>query len=107
MTKRAKARDEPSEADRPGSATVSVVLPAALLALFPEAPRKVTVEACTVGEVVAALDALWPGMRDRLSDTTPAVRRHINISVEGRRATLDTPVRAGSTVYVLTAISGG
>jgi molybdopterin converting factor small subunit len=35
------------------------------------------------------------------------VRRHINIFVDGERATLDTPLRDGVKVYVLTAISGG
>jgi molybdopterin synthase sulfur carrier subunit len=100
-------RNDQSAAGAADRSTVTVVLPRALLTLFPEAPREVAVEARTVGEMIAALDARWPGMRDRLSDSRPAVRRHIRISVEGVRAGLDTPVRAGSTVYVLTAISGG
>lgn len=87
--------------------TVSVVLPRALLALFPDVPREVELEARTVAEMIGALDARWPGMRDRLSDSTPAVRRHINVFVDGRRAKLDTPLRDGLKVYVLTAISGG
>lgn len=97
-TARARAADE---------TTVSVVLPRALLALFPEASREVDLVARTVGEMIAALDARWPGMRDRLCDSTPRVRRHINIVVDGRRAGLETPLRAGTRVYVLTAISGG
>lgn len=88
-------------------ASVSVVLPRALLALFPDAEREVRLEARTVGDVVAALDARWPGMRDRLCDSTPQVRRHINIFVDGRRAGLDTPLCDGIRIYVLTAISGG
>ena len=96
-----------AEAATAEAATVSVVLPRALLALFPDAPRELEVEARTVGEMIAALDARWPGMRDRLCDTTPAVRRHINVFVDGRRARLDTPLRDGLKVYVLTAISGG
>lgn len=39
-----------------------------------------------------ALDARWPGMRDRLCDSTPAIRRHLNVFVDGRRARLDTPL---------------
>ena len=61
----------------------------------------------TVGEMIDALDARWPGMRDRLCDSTPAIRRHINVFVEGKRATLDTRLAPGADVFILTAISGG
>lgn len=102
------ARDVASEADgEAATGTVSVVLPRALLDLFPGVPREVEVSAATVGEMVGALEARWPGMRDRLCDSTPRVRRHINIVVEGRRAQLETPLRDGARVHVLTAISGG
>jgi hypothetical protein len=46
-------------------------------------------------------------MRDRLCDSRPAIRRHINIFVEGRRATLETRLSPDAEVTVLTAISGG
>ena len=46
-------------------------------------------------------------MRDRLCDTTPAIRRHINVFVEGKRARLDTRLAPGADVYILTAVSGG
>ena len=46
-------------------------------------------------------------MRDRLCDTSPAIRRHINVFVDGKRATLATRLRPGDHVFVLTAISGG
>jgi molybdopterin synthase sulfur carrier subunit len=88
-------------------AMVKVSLARALLVLFPDAPGEVEVRAGTVAEAIDALDARWPGMRDRLCDTTPRVRRHINVFVDGRRATLDTPLRDGVKVHVLTAISGG
>ncbi|MEP9376737.1 MoaD/ThiS family protein [Aquabacter sp. CN5-332] len=86
---------------------VLVRLPAHLIALFPGAERRVEMEASSVAEMMAALDARWPGMRDRLCDTTPAIRRHINVFVDGRRATLQTPLKPGADVFVLTAISGG
>lgn len=86
---------------------VSVLLPRALLDLYPEAQREVAVSARTVREMIAALERRWPGMGDRLCDSTPRVRRHINIFVEGQRAALDTALRDGGKVYVLTAISGG
>ncbi len=89
------------------TATVTVVVPSALCRLFPGAPGSLDVEAATVADMLAALDARWPGMKDRLADTRPAIRRHINIFVEGARARLDTPLSAGGTVFVLTAMSGG
>ncbi|WP_316979063.1 MoaD/ThiS family protein [Shumkonia mesophila] len=89
------------------AAPVIVRLPDALLALFPGAPRRLEIAAATVGEAIEGLDRRWPGMRDRLCDSTPAIRRHINVFVEGERATLETRIQPGAEVFVLTAISGG
>ena len=61
----------------------------------------------TVGEMIDALDARWPGMRDRLCDSTPRLRRHINVFIDGERAGLETPLAAGARVYVIPAITGG
>lgn len=97
----------PREAPAATEGTVQVRLPAALVALFPGAPRRLAVRAATVAELVAALDARWPGMADRLRDSRPAIRRHINVFVEGERASLETPLAPGTEVEILTAISGG
>jgi molybdopterin converting factor small subunit len=86
---------------------VVVVLPDALARLFPGAPRRVEVPAGTVAEVIAELDRRWPGMADRLCDSTPAIRRHLNVFVAGERARLGTAVRPGGEMIVMTAISGG
>lgn len=93
--------------DAPDAATVTVVLPAALTRLFPGVPPRLDATASSVGELLDALDARWPGMADRLRDERPAIRRHINVFVDGRRAALDTPLPRGATVYILTAMSGG
>jgi molybdopterin synthase sulfur carrier subunit len=87
--------------------TVAVTLPRALLNLFPGAPRQVEVPASTVGEMIEALNVRWPGMRDRLCDSRPAIRRHINVFVDGERATLKTPLAPDAEVFVITAITGG
>jgi molybdopterin synthase sulfur carrier subunit len=71
------------------------------------AVRRLVLLSSNAGEMIDALDARWPGMRDRLSDSRPAIRRHINVFVEGRRATLETRLAPGTEVTVLTAISGG
>jgi sulfur-carrier protein len=90
-----------------GAPAVVVTLPANLVRLFPGAVRQVELPVSGVGEMIDALDARWPGMRDRLCDSRPAIRRHINVFVDGRRATLETPLAPGAEVTVLTAISGG
>jgi molybdopterin synthase sulfur carrier subunit len=89
------------------SRPVLVRLPVLFASLFPTAERRVEVAAETVSDMIDALDARWPGMRDRLCDSTPAIRRHINVFVEGRRARLETRLAPGADVFILTAISGG
>ncbi len=86
---------------------VRVVLPRALVDLFPGAVADTTLDGGTVDQVMRELDARWPGMRDRLVDSRPSIRRHINVFVDGRRVTLDTALSPGATVHILTAISGG
>ena len=86
---------------------VLVRLPVLFTTLFPTAGRRVELFVESVDELMDALDARWPGMRDRLCDSTPAIRRHINVFVEGRRASLDTRLAAGADVFIVTAISGG
>ena len=84
-----------------------VRLPASLTALFPGAPRVVELPPGSVSELIDALDARWPGMRDRVCDSSPAVRRHVSVFVNGARAKLDGAAPPGADVYILTAISGG
>jgi molybdopterin converting factor small subunit len=85
----------------------TVRLPALLVQLFPNAERVVSLPAHDVDALMIALDERWPGMRDRLCDASPAIRRHINVFVDGRRAKLTTPLPPGADVFILTAVSGG
>jgi molybdopterin converting factor small subunit len=82
-------------------------LPLTLLPLFPGLAREVEVDGITVADALARLDERWPGVRDRLCEPGPVLRRHIRVFVDHRPAELDTPVAAGQRVDVLTAISGG
>lgn len=86
---------------------VVVTLPAALLPLFPGCARRVELRAATVGTAIDALNESWPGMRDCICDSSPRIRRHINIFVAGERATLQTRLTEGAEVLIMTAISGG
>ena len=99
-----------SAANAPAPAPVPAVvvkLPAVLVDLFPGSVRRVELQVATVAEMVDALDRLWPGMKDRICDSTPAIRKHMNVFVDGERAKLDAPLPPGAEVFVLTAISGG
>lgn len=87
--------------------TVRVRLPGVLCDLFPGLPRSLDLVAGNVGEMIDALDRLHPGLGHRIRDERPSVRRHINIFVDGTRATLDTPLAPGTEIFIFTAISGG
>ncbi|MDB5642847.1 MAG: molybdopterin synthase sulfur carrier subunit [Hyphomicrobiales bacterium] len=89
------------------SGALDVRLAPLLMRLFPDAQPRLTAQAATVGQLIDELDARWPGMGDCIRDSSPAVRRHVSIFVDGHRARLDTRLAAGTDVYILTAISGG
>jgi molybdopterin converting factor small subunit len=85
----------------------TVLLPRSLLALFPGVERRHELAGETVDAVLTALDAHAPGMRDRLVESGPRLRPHINVFVDGQPADLETPVGARATVHVIPAVSGG
>jgi sulfur-carrier protein len=82
-------------------------LPTTLPPLFHGLPRRLEVDAATVAEAIERLEERWPGLRDRLCEPGPALRRHINVYVDRERAGLDTPLDARSRVDVIAAITGG
>ena len=82
-------------------------LPPTLPSLYADLPRRVDVDAATVAEAIDRLEARWPGLRDRLCEPGPTLRRHINVYVDRERAGLDTALEPGSRVDVIAAISGG
>ena len=86
---------------------VTVRLSPLLKTLFPAAETRLELHVGSVAEMIAALDARWPGMGDRICDSTPAIRRHINVFVGGQRARLETALVPGADVFILTAVSGG
>jgi molybdopterin converting factor small subunit len=61
----------------------------------------------SVDELLAALDGVVPGVRERLVEAGPRLRSHINVFVDGSPANLATPVSDGATVHVIPAVSGG
>jgi molybdopterin converting factor small subunit len=83
-------------------------LPRSLVAILPGGPpRRLEVPGATLGEVLRALDAAWPGAWDRVCEPGPRIREHMNVFVDGVRGDLATPVAPGSVVHVIPAVSGG
>ena len=82
-------------------------LPPTLPPLFHDLPRRLEVDAATVGDAIARLDQRWPGLRDRLCQPGPVLRDHINVFVDSTRAELDTAIGTTSRVDVIAAITGG
>lgn len=85
----------------------TVLLPRSLLALFPGVDRRHDVRGESVAAVIEALNMTVPGLRDRLVESGPRLRPHINVFVDGSPAELTSPVAAGSVVHVIPAVSGG
>jgi sulfur-carrier protein len=88
---------------------VTVHLPRSLVTLFADPPpRRVEIDASTLGDMIAALDQRWPGMHERLCDPGPRLREHINVFVDGERERdLGAALAAGVTVHVIPAVAGG
>lgn len=85
----------------------TVILPRSLVSLIPGTTRSTDVDAATVAEAIDRLDERTPGIRNRLVDSGPVIRQHINVFVDSEPAALDTPLRPDSTVHVIPAVSGG
>ena len=60
-----------------------------------------------MAEAIDRLDEVAPGIRNRLVDAGPTIRRHINVFVDGVPASLATPVNPESVLHVIPAVSGG
>ncbi|MBA3348368.1 MAG: MoaD/ThiS family protein [Actinobacteria bacterium] len=84
-----------------------VHLPSTLLPLFPGLTRQLELDAPDVAALLDELDVRWPGLRDRLCEPGPEIRRHIHVYVDRERAQLDTALEPRSRVDVITAINGG
>jgi molybdopterin converting factor small subunit len=61
----------------------------------------------SVAELLRELEQAQPDVRGWILDERGAVRRHINVFVNGEPGSVETPVGADDKVDVLPAISGG
>ncbi len=90
--------------------SVSVRIPT-ILRSYTGGAAEVSAEGATLREVIAGLDAEFPGVGSRILDDTGKIRRFVNVYVgdtDVRLAQgLDTPVPPGTQVSVIPAVAGG
>lgn len=78
---------------------------------YTQGQEEVSIAAGTVRELIDALEASHPGIRERICDDKGAVRRFVNIFVGDEDIrfldNLDTPVKDADEVSIVPAIAGG
>ena len=80
---------------------------------FAEGKAKVTLEVstATLGEALASLWTLYPGLRDRIVTEQGEVREYVNIFVGERNIRdsggLATPVSDGCEIMIVPSVAGG
>ncbi|HVX22252.1 MAG TPA: ubiquitin-like small modifier protein 1 [Acidimicrobiales bacterium] len=71
----------------------------------------VSLDAATIGEVLAGLVAQYPGMSGQLLNDDGTLHRFVNVYVNDDDvrylSALDTPVKDGDEVSILPAVAGG
>jgi sulfur-carrier protein len=90
--------------------SVSVRIPT-ILRTFTGGSAEVSAEPGTLREVIASLDASYPGLGGRIVDDTGNLRRFVNVYVGDEDVRfadgLETPVPSGAHVSVIPAVAGG
>jgi molybdopterin synthase sulfur carrier subunit len=90
--------------------SASVRIPTILRA-YTGGKAEVPVDPGTLREVIAGLDASYPGLSGRILDDAGKLRRFVNVYVGDEDVRLaqglDTPVPAGGQVSVIPAVAGG
>jgi len=87
------------------SCTVRIASP---LRSYTSGASSVTAAGTTLHEILANLDQRFPGIRFRMVDEQDRIRPHMRLFVNTSEARkLSESVRAGDTVHVICALSGG
>ena len=68
---------------------------------------RIEVSGGNVGEALRELEGAHPRMKGWVLDEQGQIRRHVNVFVDGERATLDVAVSPSSELNIIQAISGG
>ena len=72
---------------------------------------KVSVDGAALNDVIASLDAEFPGIKERLCDETGELRNFVNVYVNEEDIRFlqekETPLKDGDEVSIIPAIAGG
>jgi molybdopterin synthase sulfur carrier subunit len=94
----------------PTTTAVRIRIPAPLRPLT-GGQGEVTAEPGTLRDVIVALDAAYPGIRDRILEPDGRVREFVNVFVNEEDVRFlqgtETELRAGDRVSILPAVAGG
>ncbi len=89
---------------------VQIRIPTPLRSLTNDA-EVVEVEASTIGGAIEALQARFPGIKERLVDEAGEVRRFVNVYINEEDIRFlqnqDSPLKDGDEVSIIPAIAGG
>ncbi|RJK97775.1 MoaD/ThiS family protein [Vallicoccus soli] len=90
--------------------SVSVRIPT-ILRTYTKGESEVSAEGSTLAEVIASLDASYPGIGARVLDDAGKLRRFVNVYVGDEDVRfadgLQTPTPEGAQVSVIPAVAGG
>ena len=90
--------------------SIQVVIPTPLRS-YTGGEAKVGGSGATVGEVLADLDARFPGLGDRIREPDGEIRRFVNVFVNGENVRklqgAATPLKGGDEVGIIPAMAGG
>jgi MoaD family protein len=90
--------------------SVRVRIPTPLRAAT-DGTSEVTLEASDVTGVISELETRYPGIKGRLRDENGALRRFVNLYVNGEdvrfKNGLDTSLSAGDELSIVPAVAGG
>ena len=91
--------------------SVKVRIPTPLRKLTGEQDVVTANESGTLAELIDALEAQHPGLKERLCDETGELRRFVNVYVNGEDVRflsgLRTPIESGAEVSIVPAVAGG
>ncbi len=89
---------------------IKVKFTSALKQFFPDL-RAQEFQGTSIKEIIASIDAIYPGMQNYLLEEDGSLRKHVNIFVRDEmmtdRDTLSDTLTEGDEVLIFQALSGG
>jgi len=90
--------------------SVNVRIPTALRRITAD-QDSVSADGGSLSECINALEASYPGLKERLCDESGEIRRFVNVYVNGEDVRflrgLATPLKDGDEVSIVPAVAGG